>query len=529
MLGLKLLLWVATTAQLGNFPTIPGSSPAGPSSSSREAERDFGWQEDPDGALVYIIQISPSEAQLMQQNNKEMFSDMPPELVGRVTRIAVSIGDEILPRSPSLQEIKRRFPLHATRDEVTAQLGEGRFSDLEREPVVNVQQQPQFTLPPQDPLNNLRSNAGDALAQARERAQQAGGNLIDEVSELANSAFPNAPPLSGSNAGNQFLDGARNGNTPGGLNPPASNRPSTLGREPSIPGTGSSRFQDTAGAPSSSFPPAGTPGTNGPTSPLLADATNSLGTGLQRRQGSTYNLDTPPSLGGTSFPNAPTPNFGSAPGAGNRNANNYARDARGTSPSGSPTTGNYGNRDLVGIPGNNQNPSYGGAGYGNAGYGNAGYGGAGYGGGNYDPQAGGVGNRRGLGGPGNAGFVGQGNAGFAGQGTNSPLPTANGTGANPAGTGQGQPLAPANQTATRLASNDLPGTSNDRLSDPTQSASDRGLTTGDETTRVSRSKEAWLQVFFLVSLIVNFYLGILLRKLLTRYRSLLSNVRSQVA
>jgi hypothetical protein len=38
-----------------------------------------------------------------------------------------------------------------------------------------------------------------------------------------------------------------------------------------------------------------------------------------------------------------------------------------------------------------------------------------------------------------------------------------------------------------------------------------------------------LQVLFLLSLVVNFYLGILIRKLLIRYRSLLTNVRSQTA
>jgi hypothetical protein len=37
------------------------------------------------------------------------------------------------------------------------------------------------------------------------------------------------------------------------------------------------------------------------------------------------------------------------------------------------------------------------------------------------------------------------------------------------------------------------------------------------------------QVFLLLSLVVNIYLGILINKLLTRYRSLLANVRSQTA
>ncbi len=40
-----------------------------------------------------------------------------------------------------------------------------------------------------------------------------------------------------------------------------------------------------------------------------------------------------------------------------------------------------------------------------------------------------------------------------------------------------------------------------------------------------KSIDGILQVLFLLSLVVNFYLGILIRKLLMRYRSLLTNVR----
>ena len=46
---------------------------------------------------------------------------------------------------------------------------------------------------------------------------------------------------------------------------------------------------------------------------------------------------------------------------------------------------------------------------------------------------------------------------------------------------------------------------------------------------IASNVDGILQVLFLLSLVVNFYLGILIRKLLIRYRSLLTNVRSQTA
>lgn len=45
----------------------------------------------------------------------------------------------------------------------------------------------------------------------------------------------------------------------------------------------------------------------------------------------------------------------------------------------------------------------------------------------------------------------------------------------------------------------------------------------------SKTGENILSVFFLFSLVVNFYLGMLIRKLLTRYRALLANMRGQAS
>ena len=72
--------------------------------------------------------------------------------------------------------------------------------------------------------------------------------------------------------------------------------------------------------------------------------------------------------------------------------------------------------------------------------------------------------------------------------------------------------------------------------DSEASPSDLAKQAGNQTIAGNQSaasnagpSERWLSVFILISLIVNFYLVVLLRKLLTRYRTLLSNVRSQAA
>ncbi len=52
---------------------------------------------------------------------------------------------------------------------------------------------------------------------------------------------------------------------------------------------------------------------------------------------------------------------------------------------------------------------------------------------------------------------------------------------------------------------------------------------GSSSSTARTRTQNFLQVFFLLSLVVNFYLGMLIRKLLSRYRALLSSVRSQAA
>ncbi|MFO0943235.1 MAG: hypothetical protein U0930_21075 [Pirellulales bacterium] len=95
--------------------------------------RSYGWQIK-DGELEYLIQVSPSMLRDMQSPppyKSELQSHIPKELVGRIKRVVVSIGNEILPRTPSLIEVERLVP-------VAANLPPGRIQDLEGGAIVNV-------------------------------------------------------------------------------------------------------------------------------------------------------------------------------------------------------------------------------------------------------------------------------------------------------------------------------------------------------------------------------------------------------
>ncbi|MFN3190667.1 MAG: hypothetical protein ACE361_09110 [Aureliella sp.] len=194
----------------------------------QSTERDFGWDIDrATGDLFYIVQLSPTEVGIMEEVNEriaarqrsglpmqdpktgrpviqpeEVFTDMPRELIGRVSRITVRIGDAILPRNPSLRDIPRRFPLYNTDEAVASVLGRGNFADIESEKVVNAQND--RGLPP---LTNLPD-----LARQLEQNSSAPQNQL------------RAPALPTANGGSSFLNDSRgNGTTPGTSNLPPFN------------------------------------------------------------------------------------------------------------------------------------------------------------------------------------------------------------------------------------------------------------------------------------------------------------------
>lgn len=494
MNGICLLISLALQAQVGNPLVSPDST------------RDFGWMIDKDdGALVYIVQVSPNQAEQMELKRLENLSNIPPELVGRATRISVRIGTEILPRSPSLAEIDRR-PRYNSASDVTAALGPGRMSDVDGAAVVNVQE-PGIPSLPTD-FGGVGQRGSVAPNSLSNQAPPGLGNVIDRASQIAGAARENP------NLADQFLSGASGGQAtlpPVTLPGVSADARSTAGR------TSTSRFNDTGGrlgdtanSPAGAFPRG-----------LLADD----GQPTASWQSQPNAERTPPSLanaGGfdariptnpTLPQRTPTPNFGSTPGTFPRNSGPFAQD--GASPM---NDGNSGSRILPGheqqyagqtsnaggdfrannsLPGNRSGYGRDSFGYGREGYGD--------GGGRFaqavrPPFAGAFGN--------NSGYEGVPHG--YGAGNYGPLPN-----------GQASPT----QVAANNANNSAVSDGNPRQRSDTQSASDRGSSNTANT--VQSTGDVLVQMFFLVSLVSNVYLVFLIRKLLMRYRSLLSTVRSQ--
>lgn len=539
MNGIGLLVLISLAAQVG--------------ANTATDETDYGWEirrEQINGrqvdVLEYIVQLHPDEPRIMLSDNKDHASDMPPELVGRVTRVAVRIGTGPLPRSPSLAEIERTIPRYSSPSDVTAQLDPGRFSDVEADSIRNVQD-PGFPRMPQASSSSqgslLGQRPGDVMSNLADRAQQATGNLADKVADQARqlgATLPDLPPTMGNantgRPGDAFLQGAGSGR--------GAAAPSTAPAMPSLPGTGPQKFNNTgqtARADSSQGALPGTqnwqaPPTNTQSAPnlgqapdaRLADNRGGYGRGQNENLSDIYGARTPPSLAGNNGyvgiapQRTPTSTFGSTPGAGNNfagNQPNYIQPNNGQQPNGAPGYGPFG---------------YGGAsGYGSqAGYAGGGYGGGtgadNYGGGGYGD---GLASGRGPMGAGqfrqSAGNQGQRNQGAMNQGRNN-----QGLGNPNAGYGGGLGRGDG---GTRVAANTLPSTGPTGKDAEVESSSDKTTNQANgedaETNKTSntRSKtaEGFLQVFFLLSLVVNFYLGMLIRKLLTKYRTLLSSVRGQ--
>ena len=204
---------------------------AGPTASAGDAQRDFGWQIADDGVLEYIIQISPQQAAQMQANKLENLSALPPALVGRARRIAVRIGTDPLPRTPSLEEIERTIPRYTEPSDVTAALGPGRIAEVEGGQVVDVQNTlprlPAFgdsnSNPSSSPSSsggsfNLPSTSGTTFGPSG----AAGGNASNAPSSLV----PSLPSPAAGSAGSKFLDGASAGSAAPSTSPPSLYQPS---------------------------------------------------------------------------------------------------------------------------------------------------------------------------------------------------------------------------------------------------------------------------------------------------------------
>ncbi|MDX1928618.1 MAG: hypothetical protein SFV81_18955 [Pirellulaceae bacterium] len=490
--GIRLLLLLVASAQV-----------------EAGTERDYGWQVK-DGFLEYIVQINPDKKRAMETLNVENASNMPPQLVGRASRVVVRFGNDILPREPSLQELERTPRLFEPPSvSAAAVLGEDKFRNLEA-PVRNIQGQGTTPAFPNIPLPDPSSLAGGSTDRAGEIANTLRDELTERLSDVlpssntassntANTTVPGRglpdPGLLAQNLTNQsgaagsFLDETRGGTSKFNSTAPSANLPSTPAANP--PANTPTRIPDYPQSTNANSPFA----SSNPPSTNMANRNSTLGNAAS-------STTTPPfpSIGSqTTIPQqrTPSPTFGTTPGLANSTT-----DWSNTNPSAT----NY--PPAMSQPNDRYNyPAQGNAAQGNAAQG-------------YPTQ----------------GYPTQGN----------PPPGYTST-PNPSGY----------QNPTLLASNNTPYTPNPvatdnqaALGNPTagltggagltrkqleealavQSKFDKnkdGQLTPDEYTPAS--VDGILLTLFVVSLLVNLYLGHLIRKLLMRYRVVLTNVRSQAA
>ncbi|QDV26627.1 hypothetical protein [Aureliella helgolandensis] len=517
MNGLGLILIILAAGQV-NPNGLLGQLP-NPAAQQDPQARNYGWEPDPvDQKLTYYIQISPEEAQQMLGRGgeiKESFSDIPAELVGRVQRFVVRFGTEPLPRTPSL-EVIRTWPSINTAD-VTAALdsvGNGRMAEVDRSSIVDVQRSGSSSAFP--PGLGANSN-GSSLPNNGVSLPPAGssGNLADEARAQSNrlsdlsTKFPTQPPTSGGYAGStsggytsptpppsdQFLAGSR-GAPPAttGLNtgsPTAQQYPSGVsGGLPSTQSPTGSNFGASANGSNTPWTSASAPPGQGSPSALTADARSSSGQNYGGPNGysnpnygqsstadySKFNSNagqTPPSLADSGSYTQPyagngTPGFGGNPLTPTLNDRTLGRDPYGNAP-------NYSGNNYTSAPASGNPNALNAA----------------------DAQE--LQELRSL--VARRGFLTD---------TQTATPAPNSS-------------SPADRPAATESKEDV-----DALKAKLVAAESAAVEAAEEAAQ-TKSMGTLVQVIFLFSAVVNVYLGVLIRKLLGRYRSLLSNIRSQTA
>ncbi len=184
--------------------------------------KNYGWQINKYGELEYLIQVSPTMLRDMQDpvNKSELESRIPKELVGRIKRVVVSIGNEVLPRTPSLIEVERMIP-------VTASLPPGKLQDLEGGNIVHVNNttpdnsfqsfnqsqpnnlsQPSATAPLGSFVDQTRGNLGFNPSTAAQGATAAQGSLLDRFQSSGTGISSSRIPAATGTAGTGRLGNA---------------------------------------------------------------------------------------------------------------------------------------------------------------------------------------------------------------------------------------------------------------------------------------------------------------------------------
>ncbi|MCC6511827.1 MAG: hypothetical protein IT423_22190 [Pirellulaceae bacterium] len=515
MNGFMLLVLLALAGQVGQVgqpnqlgqalpPSLPTGQALGQISDGPE-QRDYGWQiNQQTGSLEYIVQISPDKANFMLSNGKEFESIIPPEVAARVKKIVVTIGTDPIISTP-MSEVLKLPPVTTAvlANNISQEVGNGRFAQLE-------------SGQPRDLMNVSGGDSPPPLATGGlSDLANAGRSLADDV---ANTLRQPENLLAQSGAGS-FLSDARGGASP-------------------APG---SKFSNTAP------PPTAAPTTAAPTTAAPLPTAPLGGIGLNGTAANPSSvLATPPIA--NNFPNSTAAGQMNASGS-NLGAGNSAMPPRGAA------TGNIYTAPTVQAPpaGYGQPTGYPPA-SGNTYVSTPGYSAA--------PTATGTFGAAPLGSVQPSPYsnpAGQISSSAPGIYANNPYASPDYATAGGYPTGSSPYLAdPPSvvQPFTRIADarNNLPTTSN---SSPVQgtgvanssfantqnqgtgmnAATNNGATNTNPTGNLNNGldnqplgrsgMENVVPVMFVLSLVVNFYLGMLIRKLLGRYRSLLASIRSQ--
>lgn len=457
---------------------------------------DFGWQPavDNPNMLEYIIQLSPEEVQLLNSGKEELFSGIPQELKGRIDRVVIRMGREKLPQEPSLEKLRTMAAVGGNPSILNAG-GSAAGTSL---------------------------GAPPTLGNAPPLGAQGGLATIDPPRTLpsfgSGSPAP-APPITYSGnydalASGAFEDLLRRGTMPPNTLAPSNStsiveRMSDNGGIPAVPvnqtgagGAGSTLPTD----PRSSFAGGGFSGGNAPTTPPSNSnifPREGAGTGFVGASGANTpaaanNPILPAGNGqGTTLPaggwgsTAANPPRGTNTGAPvGFNNNSVAGNSLGNNPSllAQGNGGNFGNPPVT-MASNQGN-----------------FGGAPA---NYPPTGSNMGTGN-LGNGNTGGFVASGNGGNSGR--------------LPSGGGSNFSTSP-----TLVASSNPSGSLGASSSFEDEDVSPSEKTEAGDETETSISASNWekvLQILFILSVVLNFYLGVHLHKLLLRYRTLLSSVRA---
>lgn len=447
---------------------------------------DFGWQpaSDNPNMLEYIVQLSPEEIQLLNTGKEELFSGIPRELKGRIDRVVIRMGREKLPQTPSLEQLRMTASVAGNPSILQAGGSNQGTPVLPSAPPVGASPPANATgFSTIDPPKILPSSPLNTTASSPALASPAAPPTNGSYDLLGSGAYEDLLKAQATSAstGGQLLptNSSPYGNTSTGSSNGTSGQvlPSTVAGA-AVPAT--STFSSTGnGNPNTTdqiYPRDPAPAINAPNSfPSTSANPNNL-----------------PNNGWTSV----NPGANGATGA-NRPPqgsvfNNFANGNMGNNPQIFPTGSVQGNNPL---PGNNppinsniafsNNPPT-----------------QGYAAGNVNP-------------------AGNNNPALFNNQPN--LPNGNSWGPPPA----------VNGNNTSFVSDRGPNSNGGLLNreDDEKSLSDKvaAETAKVDATTSELKRSGWeniLQVLFLLSIVVNFYLGVLMHKLVLRYRNLLASVRT---